>query len=289
MVDDLDRGIIRALQVDGRCSNVEIARSLGVTESTVRKRLDRLLHNDVIHIAAIPKLDTVGLNVEAIISLQVELAHVDQVADQLASLPQVRSIKYTTGEYALVAETAFEDNDALLWFLSTQIASLDGVVKTTTAHVLQHIKSSYQWQIPLPPPPTVLIVDDDPDFVEIARLVLERDGYAVQSAPDGDAGLRALREHHPDLVILDVMMDSLLEGLNATWTIRADRELQNTPILMVSSIADSEFADSFPTDEYVPVDNFLSKPIAPQRLLQEVERLLRPKKPATPRGQRRSR
>ena len=73
----------------------------------------------------------------------------------------------------------------------------------------------------------------------------------------------------------------LLEGLNATWTIRADQELQNIPVLMISSIASSEYAESFPTDEYVPVDNFLCKPIAPQRLLSEVQRLLQKKQRRT--------
>jgi Lrp/AsnC family transcriptional regulator for asnA, asnC and gidA len=273
-VDKLDRDIIRALQVDGRRSNVEIARDLGVAESTVRKRLDRLLQEDVIRIAAIPRLEAVGLGVEALISLQVELAHIGRVADQLASLSPVRSVTYTTGEYPLIVEAVFQDNDALLHFLSTEVASLTGVVKTTTSHILQHVKAAHHWQVPLPPPPTVLIVDDDPDFIEFTRVVLENEGYAVLSALDGDVGLEALRKNHPDLVILDVMMGSLLEGLNATWTIRADQELQNTPILMVSSIASSEYADSFPMDEYVPVDNFLSKPVAPQKLLNEIQRLL---------------
>jgi CheY-like chemotaxis protein len=130
-------------------------------------------------------------------------------------------------------------------------------------------------------------VDDDPDFIEITRIVLERKGYAVLSAPDGDAGIEMLRQHHPDLVILDVMMNSLLEGLNATWTIRADEDIQNTPILMVSSIASSDYADSFPTDEYVPVDNFMSKPVAPEKLLREIKRLLDHKR--SQRAQRRSR
>jgi len=69
-------------------------------------------------------------------------------------------------------------------------------------------------------------------------------------------------------------MNSLLEGLSTTWTIRADTELRNIPILMVSSIADSQYAEAFPTDEYVPVDNFLCKPIAPQELLQTINRLV---------------
>jgi len=275
MIDDLDRDIIRALQQDGRRSNVEIARRLGVAESTVRKRLDRLVHDQVVRITATPRLDAVGLPVQAHIYLQIELAHVDQAANQLASLPQVREITYTTGEYTLAVQAAFPDNDALRHFLSSEVASLPGVVRTTTAHVLQRIKAPHQWQLPLPSPPTILIVDDDPDFCEITRIVLQDAGYNVLNAPNGEAGLDMLRKHYPDLIIMDVMMNSLLEGLSTTWTIRADKDLRNTPILMVSSIADSQFAEAFPTDEYVPVDNFLCKPIAPQQLLDQVKRLLR--------------
>jgi CheY-like chemotaxis protein len=159
--------------------------------------------------------------------------------------------------------------------LSSEIASLTGVIRTTTAHVLQQIKAPHQWQLPLPSPPTILIVDDDPDFVEVTRIVLNEAGFAVLDASDGESGLKALRKHYPDLIIMDVMMNSLLEGIHTTWTIRADKNLQNTPILMVSSIADSQFAEAFPTDEYVPVDNFMCKPIAPQQLLDQVKRLLK--------------
>jgi len=273
-IDDLDRSIIRALQADSRRSNVEIARDLGVAEGTVRKRLDRLVQDKIVYLTAMPRMEAVGLSVEVMVLMQVEPACLDAVANQLASFGQVRSVIYVTGEHNLVLQAAFPDNDAVLHFLSTQVASLTGVTRTTTAHILQHVKAPHQWQLPLPSPPTVLIVDDDPDFVEVSRIVLEREGYVVLSASDGDAGLETLRKHHPDLVVLDVMMNSLLEGLNATWTIRADEDLRATPILMVSSIASSEYAEHFPTDEYVPVDNFLSKPIPPDKLLQEVRRLL---------------
>ncbi len=273
-LDDLDLDIIRALQQDGRCSNVEIARDLGVAESTVRKRLDRLLQDRIINVVAVPELDAIGFPVHTMIFLQVELSSADETVNHLASLPQVRTVTFTTGEYDLVVDAVFPDNDALLRFLATQIAALESVVKTTTVHVLQNVKGYHQWQIPYPEPPTVLIVDDDPDFVEATRIVLESEGLTVLSSPDADNGLVSMRRRHPALVILDVMMNSLLEGLNATWTIRADQELQSTPILMVSSIASSEYAESFPTDVYVPVDNFLCKPIAPDRLLDEVKRLL---------------
>lgn len=282
-LDELDLDIIRALQQDGRRSNVDIARDLGVAESTVRKRLDRLLQDRVINVVAVPRLDAVGLPVHTMIFLQVELSSADRTVNRLASLPQVRSVTYTTGEYDLIVDAVFANNDALLRFLATQVAPLDSVVKTTTVHVLQDVKAYHQWRVPHPEPPTILVVDDDPDFTETTRIVLEREGYSVLSAHDGESGVQAMRMYHPNLVILDVMMDSLLEGLNASWTIRADQHLQNIPVLMVSSIASSEYAESFPTDIYVPVDNFLCKPIAPDKLLQEVKRLLQKKEQRRPR------
>ena len=284
MVDELDRDIIRALQQDGRRSNVDVARALGVAESTVRKRIDRLLQNGTVRIVGIPSLNALDLSVQVQIYLQVEPAYADPIANQMAGLPQVQSVTYTTGEYNLVVQAVFADNDALHYFLSVEIAALTGVTRTTTAHVLQQVKAPHQWQLPVPAPPNILIVDDDPDFCEVTRIVLENAAYVVRTAPDGDTGLQAMRAHHPDLIIMDVMMNSLLEGISTTWTIRADADLRNTPILMVSSIANSQYAEAFPTDEYVPVDNFLCKPIAPQELLQTIKRLLE-----SNRQQRRSR
>ena len=105
-------------------------------------------------------------------------------------------------------------------------------------------------------------------------MVLERAGYRVVAAMGGEEGVRAMRREQPDLVILDVMMSTILDGLNASMAIRADQGLKRTPILMISSITSSDYAAMFPTDEYVPVESFLSKPVGPQQLLDEVTRLL---------------
>lgn len=116
-------------------------------------------------------------------------------------------------------------------------------------------------------------MDDDPDFVEMTRTVLESKGYRVLSAASGNEALALMRRQHPSLVILDVMMEGLLDGLDASRAMRLDANLQRIPIIMVSSIASSEYAGMFPTDEYLPADTFLSKPVNPARLLEEVERL----------------
>lgn len=121
---------------------------------------------------------------------------------------------------------------------------------------------------------TILVVDDDPDFVEATRMVLEKAGYDVISAADGDAGLKMAREVKPDLVILDVIMKTVLDGLHMSRQMADDPVQRQTPILMVTSIANSDYAALFPTDEYIHIDDFVSKPIAPDDLLRRVGALL---------------
>ncbi|MCE5257821.1 MAG: response regulator [Chloroflexi bacterium] len=121
---------------------------------------------------------------------------------------------------------------------------------------------------------TILVVDDDPDFVEATRMVLERAGHRVESAADGDVGLRKVHDGRPDLVILDVIMKTVLDGLYVSQQMASVPEQARIPILMVTSIANSDYAALFPTDEYIHIDEFVSKPIAPDDLLKRVSRLL---------------
>ncbi len=273
-IDAIDRRIITLLQLDGRTSNVDIARAVGIAEATVRKRLERLLSEGTIRVAAIPALDRLGLEVETVIMLKVDLGRANQVAEQLAAMREVRSVKYTTGEYDIILEAAFSSDDDLLRFLTSRLAQIHGIRATATSHVLKGIKQACDWLLPREGPAVILIVDDDPDFVEATRMVLEHAGYRVVAAVDGQEGIRAMRREQPDLVILDVMMSSVLDGLNASLAIRADQGLKRIPILMISSITSSDYAGMFPTDEYVPVESFLSKPVGPEQLLDEVGRLL---------------
>lgn len=120
----------------------------------------------------------------------------------------------------------------------------------------------------------ILIVDDDPDFVETTRLVLESAGYDVISAADGDAGLRMVARDKPDLVILDIIMKTVLDGLYMSQQMGNDPDKQDIPILMVTSIANTDYAALFPTDEFIHIDGFVSKPISPKDLIDRTATLL---------------
>jgi CheY-like chemotaxis protein len=120
----------------------------------------------------------------------------------------------------------------------------------------------------------ILVVDDDPDFVEITRMILETNGYHVISAANGEQALSKMRQDKPDLVILDVMMSYALEGLDVSREMRADEGLRDIPIIMVSSIASSPYAKMFSPNESLSVDAWISKPVQYDDLLKKIRQCL---------------
>jgi CheY-like chemotaxis protein len=119
----------------------------------------------------------------------------------------------------------------------------------------------------------ILIVDDDPDFLVVSKMVLQAEGYQVIEANNGWQALEQIRKEKPDLIMLDVMMTSTLEGVSVSRQLEADPALREIPVVMISSIATTEYASEFP-DERVPIDAWLSKPIQPAVLLKTVHRFL---------------
>lgn len=126
----------------------------------------------------------------------------------------------------------------------------------------------------------ILIIDDDPDLVEVIRLTLENKGYEVHSAASGAEGLAQVREIDPDLIILDVMMDYTTEGFQVSLALRSpdpDSEFaayRNTPILMLTAIHTTTPLRFKPDQDYLPVNDFVEKPLAPAALTRKVEALL---------------
>ena len=123
--------------------------------------------------------------------------------------------------------------------------------------------------------PKILVVDDDPDFVNITRTILKSaDEYKVLTAANGRQALSLMRRDKPDLVLLDVMMSYILDGVDVSQKMQEDPELKDIPIIMVSSLTSTRHTGHFPTDEYVPIDAWISKPVEPTVLLNTVARAL---------------
>jgi len=120
----------------------------------------------------------------------------------------------------------------------------------------------------------ILVVDDDPDFVEIMRTILESNDYEVVTAANGTQALAQVRAEHPDLMILDIMMSSVLDGLDVSEKLAQDPDARFMPVIMVSSIAETPYAHVFPMEEQPHMDAWLSKPVDPRVLLDKVAELL---------------
>ncbi len=120
----------------------------------------------------------------------------------------------------------------------------------------------------------VLVVDDDPDFVKVTGKILEKAGYEVVSASNGAKALQTMRSNPPDVVLLDIMMAYILDGLDVSREMAEDPTLKDIPVIMVTSLTGVKGSGLFPTDEYVPVDEWLSKPVEADVLLRRVSEAL---------------
>ena len=125
--------------------------------------------------------------------------------------------------------------------------------------------------------PSILLVDDDPDFVEITTAILETKQYQVRSAGDPDEGFAKLEEEIPDLLILDVMMGRGAGGFVLARKIRKDSRFDNVPILMLTSMTEQTGFD-IPgqriSEKFLPVDDYIEKGLKPHELLEKVEQQL---------------
>jgi Lrp/AsnC family transcriptional regulator for asnA, asnC and gidA len=146
-VDDLDRRIIKMLQVDGRLSNTEIARSLEITETTVRKRIAHLLDERLMSIVAVPTPEASGMLLSAILGVSVELTAIHAVADTIRTYPEVRYVGMSAGRYDLMVEAFFTDQEHLLEFVTGKLGCLPGITSLETSIILKVVKFSYEWEI----------------------------------------------------------------------------------------------------------------------------------------------
>lgn len=124
--------------------------------------------------------------------------------------------------------------------------------------------------------PKILIIDDDPDFVEVTRTVLESKPYEVIVAYDGDGGLQMAREDNPDLIILDIIMPGK-DGFSVAEQLKKDAELSKIPVLVLTSFAEKGGESSIAVSGGLTLEteDYIDKPVSPGELLSRVEKHLR--------------
>ncbi len=122
----------------------------------------------------------------------------------------------------------------------------------------------------------VLLIDDDVDFVEATRVVLESKPYEVIVAYEGDDGLRKAKEEKPDLIILDIIMP-VKNGFTTAEQLKKDSELSKIPVLMLTSFSERGSGSSiaYSGGLMLETEDYIDKPISPEELISRVEKYLK--------------
>jgi Lrp/AsnC family transcriptional regulator for asnA, asnC and gidA len=144
LFDDLDVAMIKELQVDGRLSNTELARRLGVTETTVRNRINRLLSEQLIAVSAFPTAWALTQKLSVVAAVTVEPEQVQAVAQALCAHREIRYVA-VTDRFAIRIEAYVDDRDDLYRLVRDRIAPLPGVIGVESEIVLRTLKYSHDW------------------------------------------------------------------------------------------------------------------------------------------------
>ena len=163
--DELDLQIIALLRVDGRRSNREVARRLGVPEATVRYRVRRLTDSGVLKIAASVDPEHLGYALTAVIAIEVEPRMFVEVSDQIAAMEQVMWLGITTGASDIILTASFKQQDEMFAFVADELAHIEGVKRVQTSVCMRVVKKSNQWStdLTLAIAPDLDNSDDDDD------------------------------------------------------------------------------------------------------------------------------
>jgi two-component system, OmpR family, response regulator VicR len=118
----------------------------------------------------------------------------------------------------------------------------------------------------------ILCVEDEPEMIDLMRLILGRRGFEVKGANGGVEGLKMIRNEKPDLVLLDLMMPDM-DGWEVYQQMKADEKTKNIPVIVVTAKAQS--IDKVLGLHIAKVDDYITKPFSPQGLMNSVEKVLK--------------
>ncbi len=124
----------------------------------------------------------------------------------------------------------------------------------------------------------ILLVDDDADFVEATKTILEKEHYEVIIAYNGDDGLEKARRQNPDLILLDIIMP-VKDGFTAAEQLKKDPQLSKIPLIMLTSFSMRGQGTGIPRSRgaALEAEDYVEKPVTPEELLRKVETYLKPK------------
>lgn len=143
MVDKLDVKLLQELQRDGRTGHVDLAKKLGVAEATVRKRIKKLQNDNIMKVIAVPNLHKLGYNLMSLMALQVEVANLRKIADNLMKKPNVCYLAFITGRYDMIAIVLTRSPEELSQFIEKDLSTVPGILRTETFVNLDILKGAW--------------------------------------------------------------------------------------------------------------------------------------------------
>jgi Lrp/AsnC family transcriptional regulator, regulator for asnA, asnC and gidA len=144
VLDDIDKAIIRELQLDGRTPYAKLGPAVGLSQAAVRQRVQRLIENGVMQVVAVTDPLMLGFKLEAMIGIEVD-GDMRAVASKLAEVDNVDYVVVTTGRFDLVVEVVCRDHEELLHIINDVIRAVPGVRATETFTYLHLEKQTYSW------------------------------------------------------------------------------------------------------------------------------------------------
>jgi Lrp/AsnC family transcriptional regulator for asnA, asnC and gidA len=145
VLDQVDCQMIELLQKDGRISNTDLAREIGISEATVRTRLNRLINEEYIQIVAVSNPIKLGFKIVGNIRIHVEIKKMGEIIVELKKLRALWFIVQTTGGTGIDTEFVVKSLDELNELIFEKINKIDGVVRTETTLFLKYLKRHYDW------------------------------------------------------------------------------------------------------------------------------------------------
>jgi Lrp/AsnC family transcriptional regulator for asnA, asnC and gidA len=150
-LDGVDRDIIAHLQYDGRMPYTDIAAELGISEGSVRRRVKRMMGEDVLQIVGIVEPQYLDWQAAAMVCVGVQTGRIETAAQEIAQFPEVTYLFMASGGFDLFVEVFCRDRDHFASFLSEKLQKVPGVERTETFMILKMYKLSYRWGEAEPP------------------------------------------------------------------------------------------------------------------------------------------
>jgi len=145
-IDKTDCRIIELLQKDGRMPNTLIAKNLGISEATIRSRLNRLIKEEYIQIVAVSNPLKLGFDIVGILKIAVDVKKIENVSKELSKIDQIWYVVHATGSSDIYAEFNAKTIDELNDFIANKVHKIDGLLKTETSLILKYVKRRYDWK-----------------------------------------------------------------------------------------------------------------------------------------------